>query len=93
MRETSFWALSSAAEIEDDVELGEQLQRLLEVLEPASTDLWDLENAGYVANWFCYVASHATEHAVEIDRQLMERLLTLPGDLWLDVCGDGMDDE
>jgi Domain of unknown function (DUF4279) len=89
VRETSFWALSSAAEIENDVELGEQLQRLLEALEPATTELWELVNAGYHANWFCYVASHAAEHAVEVDRQLMRRLLELPDDLWLDVCSDG----
>jgi hypothetical protein len=45
------------------------------------------------ANWYCWVESHATEHAVELDRQLMQRLLTLPGDLWLDVCGDGEDED
>jgi hypothetical protein len=33
-----------------------------------------------------------TEHAAEIDRDLMRRLLALPGDLWLDVCGDGTDE-
>jgi hypothetical protein len=93
VRDTSLWALSSAEEIHDSIELSEQLQRLLEVLEPATTELWELVNAGYHANWFCYVASHATEHAVELDRQLMGRLLALPGDLWLDVGGDGVDDE
>ena len=35
----------------------------------------------------------ATEHAAELDRQTVQRLLALPGDLWLDVCGDGFDDE
>ena len=55
--------------------------------------LWDLAGSGYEANWLCYVASHATEHAVELDRQTMQRLLALPGDLWLDVCGDGSDEE
>jgi hypothetical protein len=62
-----------------------QLGRLLAILEPRSAALWDLIDSGYEANWYCYVASHATEHAVEIDRQLMTRLLALPGDLWLDV--------
>jgi hypothetical protein len=38
--------------------------------------------------WFCYIASHATEHAAELDRQTLQRLLALPGDLWLDVCGE-----
>lgn len=43
--------------------------------------------AGYDANWFCYIASHATEHAAELDRKTLQRILALPGDLWLDVCG------
>jgi hypothetical protein len=43
------------------------------------------------ADWHCYIASPATEHAAELDRQSMHRVLTLPGDLWLDVCGDDTD--
>lgn len=93
IRAESVWAWSSAATIEEGVELGDHLRRLLDVLQPATTELWELVNAGYEATWFCYVASHATEHAVELDRQLVGRLLTLPGDLWLDVCGGGVDDE
>jgi hypothetical protein len=31
------------------------------------------------------------EHAAELDRQTMQRVLALPGDLWLDVCGDDFD--
>jgi hypothetical protein len=34
-----------------------------------------LIHAGYHANWFCYIASHATEH----DRQILNRILVLPG--------------
>lgn len=71
--------------------MAEHLGRLLGVLEPVAGALWELVDAGCEANWFCWVESHATEHAVEIDRQLMQRLLALPGDLWLDVCGDGED--
>jgi hypothetical protein len=26
---------------------------------------------------------------VELERDLLVRLLALPGDLWLDICGDG----
>lgn len=88
-RAESLWVLSSAPAIEDGVELGEQLRRLLEVLEPVTGELWELIDAGYEANWYCWVESHATEHAIEIDRRLMQRLLALPGDLWLDACGDG----
>jgi hypothetical protein len=65
--------------------------RLLAILEPRAAGLWELTASGYDANWYCWVESHATEHAVEINRQLMTRLLALPGDLWLDVCGDDED--
>jgi Domain of unknown function (DUF4279) len=92
-RETSAWLLGSAARPEDGTELAAQLHRLLTVLEPVTTHLWDLARAGYEANWFCYIASHVTEHAAELDRQTMQRLLALPGDLWLDVCGDSLDEE
>jgi hypothetical protein len=92
-RASSAWLLSSAHGIEAGTELAEQLHRLLAVLEPVTAALWDLVGAGYEANWFCYVASHITEHATELDRQTMQRLLALPGDLWLDVCGDDLDDE
>lgn len=57
----------------------------------ATALLWELVRAGYGANWFCYIASHATEHAAELDRQTLQRLLALPGDIWLDVCGDDAD--
>jgi hypothetical protein len=61
--------------------------------EPHAEQLWNLVHAGYQANWFCYLASHATEHAAELDRQLLQRLLALPGDLWLDVSGEDVDDD
>ena len=92
-RDSSAWLLSSSPGIETGTELAEQLHRLLILLEPVTAQLWDLVRAGYEANWFCYIASHAVEHAAELDRQTMQRLLALPGDLWLDVCGDGFDCE
>jgi hypothetical protein len=48
---------------------------------------------GYEANWFCSIASHATEHAAELDRPTLRRLLALPGGLWLDVGSDRTDEE
>jgi hypothetical protein len=54
--------------------------------------LWELADAGYEANWYCFAASHAAERAIELDRQVLQRVLALPGDVWLDVCGDGADD-
>ncbi len=61
------------------------------MLEPVATPLWELVGAGYEANWYCWVASRAAEHAVKLDRVVLQRLLALPGDLWLDVCGDEPD--
>jgi Domain of unknown function (DUF4279) len=90
-RDYSLWLLSSSQQIERDVDLSEQLSRLLAVLEPVATPLWELVGAGYEANWYCWVASRATEHAVKLDRVVLQRLLALPGDLWLDVCGDEPD--
>jgi hypothetical protein len=92
-RDSCLWLLKSSAGIESEVELSTQLQRLLTILEPVAEHLWDLAHAGYDANWFCYLASHATEHAAELDRPLLQRLVALPGDLWLDVAGDGIDEE
>jgi hypothetical protein len=89
----SLWLLSSSPEIEDGTELTEHLHRLLTILEPVTALLWELVHEGYEANWYCWIASHATEHAAGLGRPTLQRLLALPGDLWLDVCGDGTDDE
>jgi Domain of unknown function (DUF4279) len=92
-RKSSLWLLSSSPQIEDGTELTGHLHRLLAILEPVTAPLWDLVNEGCEANWYCWIASHATEHAAELDRPTLQRLLALPGDLWLDVCGDGTDDK
>lgn len=90
-RDGSLWLLTSSPGIQHGTELAEHLHRLLTILEPVTPPLWELTHAGYHATWFCYIASHATEHAAELDRQTLQRVLALPGDLWLDVCGDGTD--
>jgi hypothetical protein len=90
-RGSSIWLLSSSAGIETGTELTEHLHRLLVLLEPVTAPLWELVHEGYHANWLCYIGSHATEHAAELDRPTLQRLLALPGDLWLDVCGDNTD--
>ncbi len=54
--------------------------------------LWKLISLGYEIDWFCYVGSHAMEHAVELDRAVMTRLLAVPGDLLLDFCDDAPDE-
>jgi hypothetical protein len=82
----SGWFLRSCDQIERGVELDAQLERLLGVLEPVSGELWDLVDAGYWTNWWCFVGSYGLEHAVELSRELLTRVLVLPGDLWLDVC-------
>jgi hypothetical protein len=86
VRRTSLWTLSS--DLSADRELAEHLTWLLDRLEPVRDTLWLLVAEGYVADWFCLAASQAAEHAVELDRPLLHRLLTLPGDLLLDVMGD-----
>lgn len=88
----SLWLISSSPQIEPDVELGEHLRRLLAILEPVAAPLWELARAGYEANWYCFAASHAAERAIEFDRQILQRVLALPGDLWIDVCDDGAND-
>jgi len=90
-RDWSAWLLSSGPE--EGTELTEHLHKLLAVLEPVAGTLWELADEGYQANWYCYIASHLTEHAAELDRPTLQRVLALPGDLWLDACGDGADDE
>jgi hypothetical protein len=90
-RDRSLWLLSSSPGVQDGTELTEHLHRLLVILEPVTALLWELVQAGYDANWFCYIASNAAEHAAELDRQTLHRILALPGDLWLDVCGDYTD--
>jgi Domain of unknown function (DUF4279) len=90
-RQGSLWLLTSGPGIETGTEIAEHLHRLLALLEPATAALWELAHAGYDANWLCYIASHATEHAGELDRPTMHRVLALSGDLWLDVCGDDTD--
>jgi hypothetical protein len=85
-RRMSLWSLSSTLPTES--ELADHLNWLLDRLEPKTDLLWQLANQGYTADWFCLTASEATEHAVELDRPLLHRLLTLPGDLLLDVMGD-----
>lgn len=84
----SLWSLASAPHVQAGVELDQQLRRLLVVLEPVADRLWERASDGYEADWYCWIASHATEHAAELDRNTLRRILALPGDLWLDVCSD-----
>jgi len=82
----SGWFLESCEHIEEGVELEVQIDRLLTSLEPVGSELWRLVDDGYWVNWWCFVGSHGLEHAVELNRDLLARLLLLPGDLWLDLC-------
>ena len=87
------WSLTSAPDVRDGVELEASLGVLLERLEPVMDRLWELHAEGYQIDWFCYVGSHAMEHAVELDRSLLTRLLALPGDLLFDIYPDDQDAE
>ncbi len=88
VRERAVWMLASADSPQDGTELGDHLGRILDVLEPKRALLWELTEDGWEADWFCYVGSRALEHAVSLDRGLMQRLVAMPGDLLLDVYGD-----
>jgi hypothetical protein len=92
-RDSSIWLLSSSPGTEASTELTEHLHRLLATFEPVIAPLWELAHEGYDANWLCQIASHAGEHAAELDRATLQRLLALPFDLWLDVSGDGADNQ
>ncbi len=76
---TVLWTLGTA------LSSGTSLTVLLDRLEPLTGRLWDLYADGHRFDWFCLVGSHATERAVELDRPVLTRLITLPGDLLLDV--------
>jgi len=91
--QAAMWSLDSAVDVGDGVELGTSLTVLLDRLEPLTGRLWDLYADGHMFDWFCFVGSHATEHAVELDRPVLARLITLPGDLLLDVYPDDKDAE
>lgn len=86
IRRVSLWLLSS--DLPPGGELADHLHRLLDQLEPKADMLWQLAGQGYAVDWFCLAASHPAEHAIELDRPLLLRLLALPGDLLLDVMGD-----
>jgi len=87
--DSSRWFLDSASDIEEGVELADSLTRLLDRVEEARSGLWQLEGEGYWVNWLCFVGSHALEHNVDLDRELLRRLLACPGELWLDVYEAG----
>ncbi|WP_326564993.1 DUF4279 domain-containing protein [Amycolatopsis rhabdoformis] len=86
VRATALWSLTSP--VGDEAELSDHLTWLLDRLEPKTGELWQLADRGYSADWFCAAASHAAEHAVELDRALLVRLVALPGPLLIDVAGD-----
>jgi hypothetical protein len=94
-RPESMWSLGTRPEVHDEAELGSQvvpqLANLLAVLEPHADVLRELTDMGYRATWECQVESQTTHAVVDIDRQLLARLLALPGDLRLDVRGNDKD--
>lgn len=87
------WMLSSSDAPEDDVELSEQLHRVLLRLLPYRAALWGMVESGYRIDWFCYLGSHAAEHAAELPRDLLRELVNVPGELLLDIYHDQPDDD
>jgi hypothetical protein len=82
--------------MEPGVELAESLRTLLDRVEHLVDELWKLEGEGYWVNWRCCaetlnVEKHSVvEHDIELDRHTLQRLLTFPGDLWLDVWEEAL---
>ena len=92
LRTQSQWNLGSCPRPQSGVELTVQLERVLGVLLPRSAELWRLVDDGYQVDWFCHLGSHATEHAAELPRPVLQRLMQVPGELLLDVYGDDWDE-
>jgi hypothetical protein len=90
-RGASIWLLESS--LPDSAELADHLRALLDKVEPVADELAMLVSGGCWTDWFCFVESEATEHAVELDSELLRRLASLPGDLLIDACGGDDDPE
>ncbi|MCE0540692.1 DUF4279 domain-containing protein [Kineosporia rhizophila] len=91
-RQHSVWILSSDSdELQGEVRLSKMLERLLAQLEPVAATLWELEREGYEATWFAMLDVKDGENATELHRSILQRLVALPGDLWLDVYRDDSD--
>jgi len=86
--ENSGWILHSHVE-GPGVEVDDSLGALLDLIEPKAHTLWQLEGEGYFVVWRCVAATNDLEHAIEIDRGNLRRLVDLPGVLRLDVYDDG----
>jgi hypothetical protein len=85
------WFLRTSPEVQDEWKAASHLAGLLAVLEPRADVLRELADMGYRARWECRIQSHYTPAVVEIDHQLMARLLALSGDLRVYVSGDVKD--
>ena len=94
-RPESIWILSTRPEVHDEQELGSQLvpqlASLLAQLEPHAEVLRELTDMGYRATWECRAESRVSHAVLDLDRQLLARLLALPGDFRLDVRADDED--
>jgi hypothetical protein len=92
VRKHAMWSISSSGSPEVGVEIYEQLHKLLDIIQPHADTLWSLANDGATCMICCYLGSAAYEHMAIIDRGTMNRLLLVPGDLWLDVYGEEPED-
>jgi hypothetical protein len=91
-RTRSIWILRSSESPEDDVELGESLNKLLDLVEPVAAELHQLAAEGYAVAWPCLLASHTAEHMATVSHSTLARLAVLPGDLLIDVQDGSVDD-
>jgi hypothetical protein len=83
--------MMESSDVLDELELAEPLRKLLDRVEHVTAKLWELEEPGYQVNWRCCAETlnvdrhRIVEHDIELDRDTLQKLLTFPGDLWLDV--------
>lgn len=73
----------------DGVELEESIVALLEMVEPRASQLAELRTLGAQVDLFCYVGSHATEHAAILAPSTWMRVAALDAELWLDIYEEG----
>jgi len=88
------WSISSSETPQEDVTLDEELRKLLEVVEPVGEHLKELHTRGCEITWSCFLEATPIEGMNVIERETLQRLVALPGDLLLDVYGvDDSDDD
>ena len=86
----SMWSLSSRRDQSEPLE--QHLAEVLDQLAGKEGVLTELA-ASYEMDWFCLVGAEGSQGSVELSRAVLARLVTLPGDLILDLYVSGESSE